>query len=71
MRKVVRAAAAIAAVLLACTAVSAQSETTEAEAQYCSRALDVGGIFCAIGCPNECECHFGLYVSECCCGLAS
>lgn len=70
MRKVVRAAALIGAIFLAGTAVSAQPATS-AEAIYCTRAVDIGGIFCAIGCPSDCECHFGLYVSECCCGSGS
>lgn len=44
---------------------------TAKESVYCSRAIDIGGLFCAIGCPNTCTCSFGLYVSQCCCDSAA
>jgi hypothetical protein len=65
MRRKIRAAAAITALVLASTALWAAEPGDNT--LYCESALDVGGIFCAIGCPNECSCTFGRFVSQCCC----
>jgi hypothetical protein len=65
MLRVRRAAIAFATLLLAGAVLSAPQPS--AAAVYCTSAIDIGGIFCAIGCPNECSCNFGAYVSQCCC----
>lgn len=36
---------------------------------FCTSAIDPGGIGCALGCPSDCNCEFGYLASRCCCGL--
>jgi hypothetical protein len=49
----------------------APQRTSPAKAQpadFCQSAPDIGGVFCAIGCPNDgCHCNYGSFVSQCCC----
>jgi hypothetical protein len=44
---------------------------TAAVVLYCTRAIDIGGVFCAIGCPSECQCSSFGWFSQCCCDAAT
>lgn len=60
-------AAFIASIRGAVGAIASKSLPSGKNAPYCSRAIDIDGIFCAIGCDNSCSCSsFGIF-SQCCC----
>lgn len=42
-------------------------QTTAGAAAYCTRAIDIDGVFCFIGCPEGCNCDVETFFSECCC----
>lgn len=49
-----------------------RSVTAAATAEpYCTRAIDIGGAFCYIGCPEGCQCHVEDWFSQCCCDVSA